>query len=400
MSGLIGNAIGESLGRGATGIADFMFRSIARDEDRDARAEERRQLQEERLVAAREARESNETLRRDLAGQKAAGGGAGGGGMTRLEEGGLVEEAIAGSMGQTVPQLRQLRNAIRTGDTSAYRQDVATGRMEDVNADGVADDPEVSDAISRKTAKLETERRIPPGFEEEFRAKAKALARLQEQYILGKDYDDVQKGVRTAIGNDVATGIASGTATPEAGGKKMAAIEGKDLKGGSDGVVYDKFSGEAQTTEVGKSKINENNAQAARAGRSTVDKDASLQTLQQLRLSADGTLKDARRALTEFDKIAKDLPTKAREARAEERKQLAQDVDTARANLGDVSGLLSKRLGVEKPEKEAAAPKPAATPAPAKAASGLPRISSQAEYASLASGTRFIAPDGKTRIKP
>jgi hypothetical protein len=402
MSGLIGNAIGESLGRGATGIADLMFRAIQKDEDREARAQERRELQTERLAAARESREANDTLRRDLADQRAAaGGGKGGsGGISEIKEGGLIEEVLAGKTGMSVPELRALRAANQSGDFSSFATATATGRVEDVNGDGMPDDPEVSDAMSRRTAKLETDARVQPELREELRAKTKVLAGLTESFVLGKDYDDVAKGRRTELGNDTAAGVYAGKVKPEEGGKKIAAAEGKDLYGGDSNVTRDKFTGDTKTTAVGDSQIRENNAQAARAGRSSVDKDASLQTLQQLRLSADGTLKDARRALTEFDKIAKDLPAKAREARAEERKQLAQDVETARANLGDVSGLLSKRLGVEKPEKEAApSPKAPAAPAPA-AASGTPRISSQDEYARLPSGTRFIAPDGKTRIKP
>jgi hypothetical protein len=156
---------------------------------------------------------------------------------------------------------------------------------------------------------------------------------------------------------------------------------------------------------VGESQITENRAQAAKYGaeadkakREPTGKNEDLPTLQQMRMAAEKTLADARKALTEFDKVnTGDLSRPGREKLKEQRDALAAEVTTAREGLGKISDRLSRRLDeTEAASKPGAAPKPA--PAPS-AGGELPRPKTPEEVAKLKPGTRFIAPDGSIRYR-
>ena len=393
MSGLVWSALGEGIGQIGTSMASY----LAREADREDRQAERRREREEE---ARRQAERDALYRRTADQQTAAaaargsGGGADGGLPARsIGEGGEDEAMLARRAGMTVPELRSLRKYSETGDTEPFKRDTNKITMKDT---GDPYNPETESQIVKE---------LPPGFEREARAKMQTLAKIEESYRLGGKYDDVTKGRRNQQEVDMSE---AAIRQPEAAGligQGMAAGKGNDLVGGDSNVTRNKFTGQTRTTPVGESQITENRAQAAKYGaeadkakREPTGKNEDLPTLQQMRMAAEKTLADARKALTEFDKVnTGDLSRPGREKLKEQRDALAAEVTTAREGLGKISDRLSRRLDeTEAASKPGAAPKPA--PAPS-AGGELPRPKTPEEVAKLKPGTRFIAPDGSIRYR-
>jgi hypothetical protein len=360
MSGLIWGGIGQGIANAGSTIGSYMMQSALQDD----RQEERRREREE--DARRQA--ERDALYRRTADQQMAGksGGGADGGMAAADiaEGGKDEGLLARRAGMTVPELRALRRLSETGDAEPFKRDTTRYKEEVEGAD-------TTDAVSRKYARemglTEVVKELPPGFEREARAKLQTLAKIEESYRLGGKYDDVTKGRRNQQEIDMSE---AAVAKPEAAGiigQGMAAGAGKDLVGGDSNVTRNKFTGATSTTPVGESVIAENRAQADRARREQPGKNEELPTLQQMRKSAEETLRDARKALTEFDKLnTGDLSRPGREKLLEQRRALEAEVTGARDELKKISDRLSKRLG--KPsEAPAPAPAPAPTSAPAEA---------------------------------
>lgn len=371
MSGLIWAGIGQGIANAGRTAGDFMMRSELEEE----RQREKAELQRERLAATERENERNRQLRADIEAGRAARAGDSGGGLSMKDigEGGSAEGLVARQAGMTVPELRAFRRSSDTGDLEPFKRDVTRyGRDQDDGMAGAND--EYSDAVSRKTAKLTEEkvRDFPPGFEQEYRAKLKTLARIEESYLLGKNYEPVAKGRQTQQEVDASQRAMESPAQAGIIGQGIAAGQGKDLIGGDSNVTRNKFTGETTTTDVGKSVITENQAQAKkygadadRARREPTGKNEDLPTLQQMRKAAEETLKDARKALTEFDKAnTGDLTRPGREKLKEQRDALAAEVTNARGELQKISDRLARRLDeTEAASKSGAAPKPAPAPA-------------------------------------
>ena len=93
-----------------------------------------------------------------------------------------------------------------------------------------------------------------------------------------------------------------------------------------------------------------------------------------MRKAAEETLKDARKALTEFDKAnTGDLTRPGRESLKSQRDALAAEVTNARGELQKISDRLARRLDeTEAASRPGTAPRPAApsaAPAPGRSAS-------------------------------
>lgn len=389
MSGLVWSALGQ----GISSLGNTMGSMMAREADREDRQEEQRRRDEERRAYEMQ----RDALYKRTAEQQAAGKG-GGDGLSAQEigEGGKDEGMLARRAGMTVPELRGLRRLSETGDTESFKQDVTRYKPE-------VEGEDTTDAVSRKYAKqmglTETVKELPPGFEAEARAKMQALAKIEESYRLGGKYDDVTRGRQNQLALDLAQGVVGGKMDAERASQAVGVMSGKPMRDIKDHTEFSPYiAGQRQTTDVGKAEIAKDTAQAERARREPTGKNEDLQTLQDMRKAAQVELADARKALTEFDKLnTGDLSRPGREKLKEQRDALAAEVTSARDKMSKVSDRLNRRLDeVETASKPAAASKPA--PAPA-AGGGLPEPKTPEEVARLKPGTRFRAPDGSIRYR-
>lgn len=410
MSGLIWAGMGKGISDAGTTMGSLMTRAM----ERDIEAERRRLEREE----DKQFRRDQDALYRRPAdsigsggGGSRSGSGAGTGSLGPMTEEDRDLEAL--QLGLTRPDYDRFIAAQQSGDTRGFQQ------KREVQTEPYAQG--YSDQVSRANRGTETTSELPPGFEKEFDAKQKALGRIREARGFGSAYDDVTKGRATQQGVDAAQGILDETdpaaRRERAGviGTAMAAREGKPIYTVKGDTNLQQFTGASDTTEVGDSKILKNERPpAAKAGGSGGGGsgggagDVDLKTLQQMRLAAQGQLTTADRALANFDRIFNDLPSREREARKAERQGLVDRVTTAQTELSNISARLASRLpagpggGASAPRAEPkAAPAPAPSNRPAAAtSSGIPTPRTRAEFDSLASGTRYKAPDGSTRIKP
>ncbi len=382
MSGLIWAGIGQGIANAGRSMGDYMMREA----DREDRQEEQRKRDEERRAYEKE----RDALYRRTADQQAAGksgGGADGGlAAAAIAEGGTDEGMLARRAGMTVPELRSLRKYSETGDSTPFQVETNKITMKDT---GDPYNPETESQLVKE---------LPPGFEREAKAKMQALAKIEESYRLGGKYDDVTKGRRNQQEVDMSEAALAQPKTAGVIGQAMAAGRGSDLIGGDSNVTRNKFTGETSVTPVGEAERAKDLAQAERTKREPTGKNEDLPTLQQMRKTAEETMKDARKALTEFDKAnTGDLTRPGREKLKEQRDALAAEVTAARGELNKISERLSRRLDeTEAASKPGAAPKPA--PAPA-AGGELPAPKTPEEVAKLKPGTRFRAPDGSIRYR-
>ena len=259
MSGLIWGGIGQGIANAGSTMGSYMMQS-AMQEDRQ---EERRREKEEE--ARRQA--ERDALYRRTAEQQAAGksGGGADGGMPAADiaEGGKAEGLVARKAGMTVPELRAMRKFSETGDVEPFKRGVERYKEEVEGAD-------TTDAVSRKYAKqmglTEIVRELPPGFDREARSKLQKLAEIEESYLLGGKYDDVTKGRRNQQEVNMSEAAIARPETAGTIGQGMAAGTGKALMGGDSNVTRNLFTGKTDTTDVGRSVISENQAQARQAG--------------------------------------------------------------------------------------------------------------------------------------
>jgi hypothetical protein len=278
MAGLVMGNIGQAISSFGANIGNLMFKSIGDEADRDARIAAKKEEWQARLQDRLDARTENNDLKRELlemrldAGGGKAGGKAGGksGGinMEDIKPGGSQEVWMAAQMEMTVPQYTEFYNSLKTGDKSAFLQDVTRTNVTPAVPGMGAVEGDMSDAVSRKTATRteETIKALPPGFEGEYKAKMKKLADIQESYALGGQYDDVTKGRQNQFQTETGQGVLAGAIKPGPAGEAVGVSLGKeriDVKGGE---KLNVFTGESTTTPVGQSEIAENKAQAGSAG--------------------------------------------------------------------------------------------------------------------------------------
>lgn len=274
MAGLIFGAALKGVGDGATSLGGSMANIAAAEARAGADAQLKRELQDDRLAAQRE-----------IAAMRASssGGSKDGPFIENVEPGSMAEEMMANRMGMSVPELRALLQANRTGDSSGLGESVQLpGPTEDGGA-----------LTGRRGLSQDT-----------LAAKRQALADIQAEFLYGDKYDDVAKGRRTEQGNKVGKGIIEGAITPEAGSKTIAATEGKGLKKESGGTVYDEFTGDAKTTDVGKSTIRKNEADAGDSVSKARQRDSG-QDPERLKLITDLTARE-RTLRTQIGNLTRD----------------------------------------------------------------------------------------------
>lgn len=245
--GLIWAGIGQGLASAGSTMANFLYKDIAAQEDREARRAARLEELQLRLEDKAEGRQFNADLKRELAAMRGEGGGKGGGGLNPEDyaPGGKMAGMLAGKLGMTEPEYAAFYNARKTGDFSAYEKDETT----------------YGDFGDEKKIK-----RLPDQFREFFNAKNKALADIEESYALGSRYDDVSKGRQTAFQTQTGQDVLAGKVEAGKGGQAVAVSEGKPLVNVEGGMQYNQYTGDGKVTPVGQSQITENLAQAGQAG--------------------------------------------------------------------------------------------------------------------------------------
>jgi hypothetical protein len=217
-----------------------------------------------------------------------------------------------------------------------------------------------------------------------------ALQRLMTLAMDPAKLDDHAKGEGQFMVNDMVRNAGSDANVRKAGAAAMA-LGGKDRMGVQGDQVVDKAGVEgAKQTDLGNAKAQDERASASKHAadankvRTNPVTDDELKTLQQLRLTAEKRLADARKALTEFDKAGANLSTAARKERAAERDQLQREVTAARGEFDTISTRLTARLD----RKDNGSSKPQAAEAPLP----LPK-----DKASLRSGKVYSTGRGPAR---
>lgn len=204
MSGVVNRYMGAAFGKSLQDVGQMMYRGQEQDDER----ERERAFRAEQADLARTSREDIASANREAK-------------DTTLPDD-QMNELVAGKTGMSVPEVASHRNAVRTGDETDFKFD------------------EYPDGISPETIK----------------AKRQAIYDLLEQYQTGKAYEPLEKGrseshhrglVDKAIAEpDQAPAIAQG----------VAAGAGKGAYGGNSDVVRNEFTGDVQTTDVGRARIN------------------------------------------------------------------------------------------------------------------------------------------------
>ena len=307
----MGRGMAEAIGRSANTIAGYMGQS-AQD------AELQRQRQADRLEQMR--------LAAELRDPKSSG-------APSLTEDQLDEET-AGRMGTTVADVQRTRKAVKTGDTSAFREH-KKGTVE--GPDGKVHEWETND--------------YPPGFEEQFETKVKSLYAIRESLRLGKDYKDVAEGRNTQQKTDQISGMIAGELDPQKVGVAQAAVKGEGPFKVTENLIGNQFTGESKPTQVGSAKINDLNKPdpSIAAG----DRNSRRTALTQERISADNEADRIRKEKAE--ELSKAFSTKAREAVA------AKYAPLEKANA-DKRADIERRLKEVDDNKSAAPAAPAAQP--------------------------------------
>lgn len=381
--GIMTGAILQGLGNGTTSLGGSAMQFANQSEEQRLRE----QMLRERLDSS----ERNVDAR--IAAQV---GKAGGGtkGVIDYKEGSEGELMLAQQAGLSVPELRAINRRSRTGDYS----DLATEQP-------VPNGDNVMDRWDSKVAPEQTETRLSPVAVKYQRDKAKQLADIKQMFAQGDAYDDAMKGKQTGQQMGIMDDVLSGRRDANMVARAQGAMKGDAMvdKLGEVG-TFDKYDPNApqKLNALGNAKTNEQNAKAAREKAGA--KDDSLQTIQQLRKSAEETLKSAQKELADFDKNNPvDVEKPGKEKLKARRDALVSELTAARAGLATVTEKLNARLDekvAEKGKKDQPPPTPAAKPAGKNAysAESPARPTSEAEYNALPSGAYYIK-DGKTYRK-
>lgn len=393
MAGLVMGNIGQAISGFGANVGNLMFKSIGDEADRDARIAARREEWMAKLEDRQLGRTENNDLKRELlemkldaggnkSGSSSGGGKSGGINMEDIKPGGSQEVWMAAQMEMTVPQYTEFYNSMKSGDKTAFLQKVTTQAATGMGAYQGQTPEQVS---------AETKMELPAGFEAEYKAKMKKLGALQESYALGGHYDDVMKGRQQGFQTGVGEGVLAGNIKPGAGSEAVGASLAKeriDVKGGE---KLNVFTGESTTTPLGKSQINENNAQAVKAKDAGGAKAPRVQSTKEdsngnmVLIMSDGTSKPLLEAdgkpmqSAAFNKEVARTITKMEEE-SSSFKKLSEEDKRKRAQER-LTGKMSE-----------AAPAAATSTA-------MPEPKSPADLAKIKSGTRYKAPDGTIRTK-
>jgi len=233
---------------------------------------------------------------------------------------------------------------------------------------------------------------LPKGFEDEFKAKQKALGNLQEQYALAGKFDDVAKGRQIEFGTKMGQTAFDQPEVAGKAGKAVAVAGGKPLVNVEGGEKYNQYTGESETTPVGKSQITENVAQAGQAGALAKKHGKDIQKID-AEIQGGMFNKDSSERLTSIVNSAnatiKSLMDGGKGATPEAKAEWQKQYDDAVAIRTQATTL----------QKNALDNRDSGKPTPKPDAGGMPEPKSAAEVAKLKPGTRFKAPDGLIRIR-
>jgi len=334
---IILNALGEGIGSGMALLGASM---IARDAKESENAG-RWQIEREKLAQEWEMKKA------EIAGRKEEAEARGKHGRTASD---LVAE-LAGKYGWESFGIEPLP------DKASFTTESMTGQRIDTEG-------EMSDAVSRKNTPL-TNVETKKEFDAEGYGKAKEgiVERNVDRAtrIANPDkYDDQQKGVAQKMLNDL---LAKANAETDPAlkeelikdvNKAAMAAGGKERYKLSDGVIVDTATGDGKTTEVGKSKITKNEADAAESrgdaakalakaagggDTTSMSRTELIQHNNNLRArlkSIDGELKSERAAL-------KDTPKPERAAKQARIDMLVKEVDAVRGEIADTDSKINPK---------------------------------------------------------
>jgi hypothetical protein len=265
MSGIIFGNMLSGLGTGISGYAGQMSRDRAAEEEfrqrMELQRERERALQERATAAARPAAASGDA-------------------PMDLTPGSTQEAMVAARMGKSIPELRQLMGAMNSGDWSPYAQ--TTDTFSRVGVDGQDVSGEMSDAVSRGTAKLEKtgeKTEFSANWETEKREMLSRLGRELGGLTYGKNYKSVADGQDTAAKADNRDGIIAGRLDAGVVADATIAADGKDrFKAGEKGST-NVSTGKQELNALGESEERENNAQAGSASASAARSRAEIEKI-------------------------------------------------------------------------------------------------------------------------
>lgn len=371
--GLIWAGIGQGIAAAGSTMGQFLMKDLLAQEDREYKAGSR----QEELRLRMEDRERDRELRREMAVLRDGGGSSGGGAAglkaEDLAPGGKLAGMMAGNAGMTEPEYAKYVAARKTGDMSPFMQETT-----DTYLDNEYGEQKV------------TSKALPKGFEEEYAAKIKTISKLEEQYALGTRYDDVAKGRQTEFATGVGQGILSGKIPMGKGSGAVAGSEGKPVVNVEGGEKYNQYTGESETTPVGKSQITQNLAQAGQAGALAKKYGKDIEKID-AEIQGGMFNKNSSEKLTSVINSAnatiKSLNEGGKGSTPEAKADWQRQYDDAVAIRDRASTLQKGALDMRE------------TPKPGAESGAMPEPKSASEVARLKPGTRFKAPDGSIRIR-
>ncbi len=394
MAGLVMSNVGQAISGFGANVGNLMFKSIGDEADRDARIAARKEEWMARLEDRRDARTENNDLKRELlemrldagaakaSGSSSSGGKSGGINMEDIKPGGSQEVWMAAQMEMTVPQYTEFYNSMKSGDKTAFLQKVTTQAAPGMGA---------YQGQTAEQVSAETKMELPAGFEAEYKAKMKKLGQLQESYALGGHYDDVMKGRQQGFQTGVGEKVLAGELKPGVASEAVAASLAKERMKVEGGEKLNVFTGESNTTPLGKSQINENNAQATKAKEAGGAKAPRVQSTKEdsngnmILIMSDGTSKPL------LEKDGKPMQSSAFN------KEVAKTITKMEEESSKFKNLSEKEKRAQAQERLTGK---LSEPTPAAASTSVAAPVTQADFDKLPSGARYINPkDGKTYTK-
>lgn len=302
--GLIWAGIGQGIANAGSSMGSFLMQQQAREAERDYRE---RQAQETRDFRA----EQNSLYKRTAEEQNA---GRAGIQPADLQPGGKYAGMAAGQLDMTENQLADLQQYRKTGDLSRYAKPIGTTLDDTYGEQTVTEVPQALKEEFKLKAKalsqLEESYALKGNFDDVMKGrnigfktgmgqaafeKPEVAPRAGQAVAVaeGKPLYDVKDGTQlnlysgkneaTAVGSSVINentakaglinfktgvgqGVLAGTTAMGKGSGAVAASEGKPVINIEGGQQYNQYTGEGNTTPLGKSQITENLAQAGQAG--------------------------------------------------------------------------------------------------------------------------------------
>jgi hypothetical protein len=383
--GLIWSGFGQGIANAGASLGSMM----SHQSDRDWREKQAQDLRDWR-------EEQNAMYKRTADQQMAGRGGAGGLNPDDIAPGGKLAGMVAGQLGMTEPEYKQLYEARKTGDMSSYAQDVTRNVRQTAPGEeqlGAVEGP-MSDEVLRKTSQLTTEttKEVPPALKAEFQAKAKTLAQLEESYALTKDYKQVTEGRKTGFETSVGQGVLAGAIPAGQGSAAVAAASGKQMLNTEGGETYNMYTGESKTTPLGKAQITEAAAKAGELGELGKKYGKEIEKID-AEIAGGMFSKNSSEKLTSMVNAAngtiKSLNDTGKGSTPEAQTAWTKSMADATAMRDKAMALQNNALDMRENPK----------PTPAPASGGMPEPKSAEEVAKLKPNTRFKAPDGSIRIR-